>query len=394
LLVQVNRTGGGVMANALAAQRGLDAADIGTVMGAMFLASALVQVPFGLMFDRFGPRRTAAWTSMVAVLGMLLFAWTEAVAPMTAGRFLIGIGHGGVVTSVYLLAMTWAPPERVATVSAMVIGIAGGFGGLLATAPLAMALQSYGFAVTFSGLAAAIGVLTLVIWISVADAPDDRQSETRPRETLVESLIGLLEVIRDRRLWPIFAMGSCFTAPFMTVSGLWAGPYLRDVHGLSETAAGGVLLALVLGLNAGTLAYGPLDRIFASRKRVVACGVAFNLVLLAGLTAAPAMPLWLAAPILVIYSTVTPFFVVLAAQCREFVPRHRVGRAITFFSMLGVGNIFVMQTLSGLIVDGVAASGGAPADAYRLVFGFVAAVLATALAVYLTSRDAPPPPTS
>jgi MFS family permease len=395
LLVQVNRTGGGVMANALAAQRGLGAADIGTVMGSMFLASALVQVPFGLMFDRFGPRRTAAWTSMVAVVGMLVFAWTEAVGAMSLGRFLIGVGHGGVVTSVYLLAVTWAKPERVATVSAMVIGIAGGIGGLLATAPLAYALQHVGFSATFTGLALAIGVLTAVIWISVADAPPtpgttgEATGEQRPREGLLESLVGLVEVVRDRRLWPIFAMGCCFTAPFMTVSGLWAGPYFTEVHGLSETEAGAILLAVVLGLNVGTLAYGPLDRIFASRKRIVAVGALVNVAILAILAAEPTLPLPIAAPMLVVFSAVTPFFVVLAAHCRQFVPAHRVGRAITFFSMLGVGNIFVLQTVSGMIVERVTSAGGAPADAYRLVFAFVAAVLATAVAVYLTSRETP-----
>ena len=57
VLVQVNRSAGGVLASYLAAVRGLSPTDIGAVMGTMFFASALVQLPTGILFDWIGPRR-------------------------------------------------------------------------------------------------------------------------------------------------------------------------------------------------------------------------------------------------------------------------------------------------------------------------------------------------
>ena len=390
LFVQINRTGGAVIANALAEQRGLDPASIGAVMGAMFFGSAFVQIPYGLVFDRYGPRRTVTLTSLIAILGISIFALSASTPGLLAGRVLIGFGHGGAVTSIYLLAMAWVRPERVATVSSMVIGVAGGIGGLLATAPLAFTLEHAGFAATFGALALATIAITLAIHLFVDDRPDAGTTPERPRETLAESVRGLLDVVRSRELRPIFAMGICFSAPYMTVGGLWAGPYLREVHGLSQTEAGSVLFAMTLAFNIGTLSYGPLDRVFNSRKRVVLGGAIAMLAMLVPLAAAPSMPLWGATALLAGFSLVCPFFVTLAAHCRSFVPQHRAGRAITFMSMLGVGNIFVMQGLTGLLMKTAAEHGASATTGYRLAFGFVAVVLAVCALAYLKSRDVPP----
>ena len=145
------------MASALIGARGYDPTDIGTIMGSMFLASAAVQLPAGVLYDRLGPRTMLGTMNLVAVVGILLFAFAGSAQGLTAGRTLIGVGHGTVIAGIYILAVAWVPPDKVATVAAMVIGIAGGIGALLATTPLALTIAELGFATTFTALA----VLTL-----------------------------------------------------------------------------------------------------------------------------------------------------------------------------------------------------------------------------------------
>ena len=128
--VQVNRSAGGVLANYLGVdnlgpERGLDPVDIGTVMGAMFFASALVQMPTGLLFDRIGARLTLVVMSLISVLGISLFAVGDEAWLLRAGRFMIGLGHGGVISGVYLIAMGWATPAKTARWTAALVGIAG-----------------------------------------------------------------------------------------------------------------------------------------------------------------------------------------------------------------------------------------------------------------------------
>ena len=69
----------------------------------------------------------------------------------------------------------------------------------------------------------------------------------------------------------------------ITVLGSWAGPYLHDVHGMDALTRGNVLLAMGLAQLVGILAYGPLDRIFNTRKRVVLAGALGPVVILGAL---------------------------------------------------------------------------------------------------------------
>ena len=123
VIAQLHRASGGVMSLELDQSFGLSASEIGLVIGAMLLASAVAQLPAGLAFDRFGPRRTVSAMVVLALLGTLLLAVARSFLGLAFARFLIGAGFAGVVTSIMLLAMHWAPPERFATVAATVLAL-------------------------------------------------------------------------------------------------------------------------------------------------------------------------------------------------------------------------------------------------------------------------------
>jgi len=391
VVVQINRSGGAVMASELMSTRGYRPAEVGAIMGSMFLAAAVVQLPAGVLYDRHGPRVMLSAMNLIAVAGLILFALAASVPGLTLGRTLIGLGHGTVVAGIYLLAVAWVPADRVATVAATVIGMAGGVGALLSTTPLALTLGRLGFAPTFAAVAILTLVFSAAILFVVRDAPDtDEERQGRAAEGIGQSLRGLWELARDRNLWPIYIMGSCFTAPFLTVGGLWAGPYLRDVYALSNAQSSYVLFVMMLALYLGYIAYGPLDRIFNTRKWVVLGGVAGMLLCLLPLAVLPDLPLVVAVPLLVVFSFCSPFFVTLAAHCRGFVPVERVGRAIACINLMGLVNVFVLQAAAGVLVEGVTGGEGeAAANSYRLVFAMVAVVLIMAGAIYTRVRDVP-----
>lgn len=390
VFVQVNRSGGGVLASYLGAERGLSPTDIGTVMGAMFFASAAAQLPTGILFDRIGPTRTLLVSGLVALAGIVLFAVASDTWTLVAGRVAIGLGHGGIITAVYLIAMGWAPPDRVGQATGTLVGVAGGIGGVLATTPLAMALDRFGIQGSFLALAAMTALLMVAIRLLVRDGPVAAGgAEAGPRETLGESIRGLFEVMRMPELRRIFVMGFCFTAPFMTIGGLWAGPYFAEVQGLTRAEASVALLLLIVALHLGTYGYGVLDRVAGSRRRVVLTGVAIEVVCLAVLAAWPTAPLPVAGVLLFVFSCAAPLFVILAAHARRFVPQRRAGRAITCISLMGLTGVFVLQTGTGALIEMVQAAGGAPETGYRLVFATVTVVLVATGAVYAGQSEGP-----
>ena len=73
VIVQINRSGGAVMGSELMAARGFRPAEVGAIIGSMFLASAVVQLPAGVLYDRFGPRVMLSSLNLVAVVGLFIF---------------------------------------------------------------------------------------------------------------------------------------------------------------------------------------------------------------------------------------------------------------------------------------------------------------------------------
>jgi predicted MFS family arabinose efflux permease len=383
VIAQLHRAGGGVISSELHRSFGLGGTEIGIVIGAMMLASAVAQVPMGLAFDRFGTRRTAAALALVALAGTAVFGTARGGAGLAIGRFLIGIGFGGAITVIMLLAIRWAPRERFATVAATAIASASLLGGLLGTAPLAVALERLGWTATFAAIALLTAFAALLVLLMVRDAPDSGRVRAHTAESVVDSLRGLLAILADPRLRPLLIMGVSTIAPFACVGGLWAGPYLQDVHGLGREQASFVLLGLVAAYNIGTLGYGRLDRRFGAHRDVVSAGAGLSALCLAVLALAPRLPFWTAVLVLHLAMLVMPFYVMLTAQMRDLVPSQRIGRAITSMYLFGLSGAFVAQWLTGILVGSSAEAGRiGSAFGYRLVFGFVALILLAALVPY------------
>ena len=392
VVAQIYRMGGGVISSELHRTFALGPGEIGVVMGAMFLASAVVQLPMGIAFDRFGTRRTVSMSAIVGLAGMLLFALADGAVGLALGRALIGAGFAGVVTAVLLLTMRWAPPERYTSIAATVLAGASAFAGLLATTPLALALHRLGWAPTFIAITLVTAGITLLCHFLVQDAPSGVNPREGGQESLADGLRGLRGVLADRQLRRVLAMGFCAIAPFSCVGGLWAGPYLQAVHGLDPAEASYALLGMVTTFNLGTLAYGALDRWLGSRQRVVLGGslAAAALIALLALWPSPGLiaVLWL----MHLFALAAPFYVTLTAHSRGFVPLDRAGRLITTLNLCALLGAFCAQGLTGLLVGLAGGEGLGNAAGYRMAFGFVALMLLGALLIYRQAPERPGEP--
>ena len=390
MLVQIHRSCGAVIANELAAH-GYTPSQIASVVGMLFFAAALCQLPTGILFDRYGACRTMAGLGVLGIAGIVLFALADSVVGLSVGRFLIGIGQGGTIAGIYLLVLNWVPAERVATTTGAVVAISGGIGGVLATVPLVLLLEATGHQHAFLMIAAVTTLVTIALGVFVRDTPRDKQTRASTAgETFAQSVRGLWAVLTDRKLWPVFAMGSCFAMPFHTVGGLWAGPYLVDVYAMEVEQMGFAVLAMVAAFHLGTLLYGPMERLVGSQKRTIVGGVLIMITLLVVLAIRPQIGLAPSIVLLVLFCLCTPYFPVLAAHCRSFVPLSRAGRAIACVNLTGIGTVFIMQKFTGWIVElNATSAGNASIIGYQVTFLSVAVLLALAVTAYLQVRDVP-----
>ena len=156
----------------------------------------------------------------------------------------------------------------------------------------------------------------------------------------------------------------------------------QDLHKLTSVEAGGIILAMAFGVNLGTFLYGPLDRIFNSRKWIVLSGVMTMIISLLILAAMPAASLILVTILLTLFSVASPIFVTLAGHARGYVHETRSGRVLATVNFLGVGFIFVVQFLTGSLFEVLLNLGFSTEIIYRIIFLVVAVLLTFGLIFY------------
>src|SRR4051812_20256621 len=364
---------------------------LGALTGAFFFGFAGMQIPCGFLFDRFGPRRAVAGMLIVATIGGMIFTLAPSWPVLLAGRVLMGCGFGVMLIGSMVVITRWFAPDRFSTFTAIVMSI-GLLGNLLATTPLAWASEAVGWRVVF-GIAVAFTALAAVaVWLVVRDAPSGHPFLARTPEPPRLMLQGLIEVLRNPRLRPILALNFCNYACTFTVQGLWGGPFLREVHGLSPIEAGNVLLAAVITYQLGIIAFGPLDRLLDTRKWIAIGGTTVTISMLATLALASHSPTWVPVGAILVIGFFGAASTMVMTHGRGIFPDRLIGRGVATINTSVMLGVACMQTVSGIVVGAFEplADGARSETAYRALFAVLAVVLIVAIAIYSRSQDIKP----
>lgn len=363
---------------------------MGAITGSFFLAFAAAQLPAGILLDRFGPRRTMSGLFVIAVMGSMVFALARDPISLTVGRALMGLGCAAGLMGSLVAISRWFPAGQFARLSSLTYTI-GGAGFLMATTPLAAASDWIGWRGAFWMMALATAALAVLLYGVVRDAPPDHVLGHRPPETPNEILLGLKEVLANRDLRYICAIQFVNYGAVLAIVGLWAGPYLNDVHGLSGVTRGNVLLALNFAMLIGVMAFSVAERWLDTRKWTIGAGAGMSIVVLGVLASVPNLGLWPAIILLILFALTSAYIMLIHAHARALLPDHIVGRGLTLQNLAVFLGVFAIQTISGFII-GYFADGleTAPEIAYRSVFGFLAVMTFVSVAIYLWVRDVRP----
>ena len=387
LLSQFYRSFLAVLTPALEADLGTTNADLSFGSGAFFATFALSQFVIGVSLDRFGPRRTGA--ALLAVGGgggALLFAAAVSPAMIAVAMALIGIGCAPVLmASLFIFAKTFSA-ARFAVLTSWFVGL-GSLGNVIGAAPLAAAVEASGWRMVMAGLAITTLLTALAVATLVRDpAPDDTAGAVGAGKS---GFAGFRELLSLRVLWPIIPLTTLNYAAAAGIRGLWAGPYLTEVHGADALTIGEITLFMAIAMVLGSFIYGPLDTLFRTRKWVVVAGNGISLATLGFLALHPGMGLQAATWMLMLVGVSGLSYGLMMAHARAFFPPHLLGRGVTLMNFFSIGGVGLMQFATGVVVTEAAVQGDA-AVAYQAQFGFYALMLAAALAIYLFSRDAKP----
>jgi predicted MFS family arabinose efflux permease len=370
------RSTNAVIAPQLTRDLGLTASDLGLMTSVYFLTFATVQLPLGVMLDRYGPRRVQAVLLVVAAAGSALFGLADSLLLLAVARGLIGLGVSGCLMASFKAITLWFDERHWPVVNGCVLAV-GGLGAVAATTPLEAALHLLDWRGIFHVLAGITVAVSLLILFVV---PEKRREG---RAVSLLSQIGELRHIYGSLVfWRLAPLTVGASAANLAIQGLWAGPWLRDVAGFGREEVATYLFVLTMGLAVGSVFLGAfaaaLERaglpLLASLGIAVAGFMAFQGAIAFALDPGALWP-WIGFGLLSNAATLS-----FAYLPRAF-PRAYAGRATTSMNMLTFGGTFPAQYLIGWVIDlwPATAAGGYEPEAYTWAFGAALAFQALGL---------------
>ncbi len=273
LMSMFHRVAPGAIARDLAAAFETSAASLGVLAAAYFYVLTLMQIPTGVLADTLGPRKILAIGGLVAGAGSLLFGMAPSFELALAGRTLVGFGVSVAFIAMLKLIAVWYAENRFATLTGAMMFL-GNVGTMTAGTPLAWGAQTAGWRAVFVGIGVSSLLIGTLSWFLVQDKPGAKGSvaHTGAHVDRTAWLGGLLAVMKNRATWPGFFVNLGVAGSFFAFAGLWAVPYLTQVHGLTRAAASSHISLYFGGFAIGCLIVGPLSDRLKRRKPLMIGG--------------------------------------------------------------------------------------------------------------------------
>jgi len=266
-----------VIALDIQASFGITGTLLGVLGSAYFYTYAMMQLPTGLMADSWGPRKTVSAFFVIAGIGSILMGVATNVPMALFGRILVGLGVSTVFVCNFKLLSQWFTDRQFLIMGSAFMAM-GGIGALSSSTPLAWASNVFGWRLTLIG----VGVITLImsglVFAFVRNRPSDMAlpmigEALQAQDERIGLARGMKMVITSGRFWPVSIWAFCVIGISFAVGGLWGGPYLMQVYGLSKTAAGGVLSTFALSLIFGSPLLGWIGNRFGRKPALVGCSL-------------------------------------------------------------------------------------------------------------------------
>jgi MFS family permease len=243
---------------------------LGIISGSFFIAYTLLQIPAGMVFDRFGARMALLIPLVVCVIGALLFGMAQNVFVSILGRLLLGGGSAFAFVGTLVVASDVFPQKNYGLWVGVthVMAALGALGGQL---PLLYLEHLCGWRGAIYGLVVFAILVGVLIWFTV-DYPC-------PKEKLDASgkkmpfWSGVLWVAKKSQTWCVAGYACFLWAPLAVFASLWGVPFLVD-KGFSTTIAVRIIAFMWLGLAMGAPLVGWLSDCLGRRRPfLLACAL-------------------------------------------------------------------------------------------------------------------------
>jgi MFS family permease len=338
-----------VMVHDLMRDFSVNATALGKLSGVYFLAYACMQIPVGILLDKFGSRRLLTMASCICAIGCFIFGSTTYFPLAELGRFLTGLGSAFACVGCMNIAARWFKHERFAFFVGFMLTI-GMLGAIFGQAPLALLINHFGWrhVLIYLGISGLI-ISVLIYWI-ITDSPKKEQDST-PKTHQATLLSGIKHLLLSPQSWITATYSGLMYLSTIAFGTLWGVPFLMRAHDFSRPVAAGIVSSLFIGWAVGAPFYGWFSNAINRRKlpmyiaSIFALAITLTVIYLPNLTKIQLILLLLsfgffASGLAVAFSTV-----------REINPPQYSATSLGFTNMFNMVLCAALQPIIGIILD-------------------------------------------
>jgi MFS family permease len=266
----------------------INGAALGNLAACYFYAYLLLQIPAGLLLDKFGPRKVTTFAIMLCALGSLIFAQAQSLWLASLGRFITGIGAAFAVVNCMKLIANWFPIKQFAFMTGLMMTMAmlGAVGG---QAPLAAFIAAYDwrYAIQIIGF---IGLgLAVVFWFVVRDKSPDHKIDKHMISDKITLTKSLKHIFKNPQAWWLSIYSGFAFAPVMIFGGLWGVSFITAAFNLSHNVSAQSVSLIFIGFAIGAPVFGWFSDWLGKRRIVMFWGTFISLICISMIVYLPSL---------------------------------------------------------------------------------------------------------
>ena len=345
-----------VIANDLMDSLKVDACALGIMIAWYYTGYALMQIPTGLILDRYGVRWPLSLACILCSVGALMFTYGEGLTALSIGRGCMGVGSAfGFLSCVKVSSQNFTPQKMALFVSlTMVVGTLGGTSG---GAPFGKLVSVIGWREAYQMTAFTGIALSLIILIAFHNVRIISHKEAASMARSENVLGAVIDILKNPQTWIYGLYGFMMYVPLSGFADLWATPFVEKTFQVDRTAAGGIVSMFYIGLALGATLWSAFVSKVESYKRAMfwsailtglfVCGVIYLPSLIADKTIAMQVTYFMMA----FAGAASAGQFIAFASITALNPSHRTATASGVHNMLCMFSGVVMLPLIGAVLD-------------------------------------------
>ncbi|HHT0592157.1 TPA: MFS transporter [Legionella anisa] len=369
----------------------ISATTFGQISALYYFAYSPMQMPVGMLMDRFGPRRLLTFACICCTVGSWMFSLTSSMFLVGAGRFLVGFGSSFAFVGVLSLALHWLPRRYFSLVAGLMTTL-GMLGLVYGEVKITEWSESIGWEYVLFLIAIVGAGLSVLIFLVVRDGPEGHQSNKHP---LPEFFRNVLKVLMAPEVWVIGFVGACLYTSLSVFGELWGKTYLEQAHNLTKVEAARTVSAVFLGWAVGAPIAGYLSDHTGRRLLPLVLGAILALICISIVLYWPGLSYVSLNVLLFLYGVFSATEIIVFIMAKECSGAQLSGTVFAATNMIVTLGGVIFQPLVGKLLDTFGDSGIVKGEHIYTVVDYQVALsilplsllLVTILAFFIKDHD-------